>query len=187
MSTPDFEKAAKMAISVIKEHKDHKFPFDLEKLIEEIPDLDIIPYSQFSDSFHLATGKVCNLLGSDDAVSFRNNIEKRWLIIYNDAPDICYERKRWSIAHELGHYFLNHKNQGSEKEEKEANIFARHLLTPLFLVQEARQGYSNVDYLLAQKFCVSQFAMQNTLNNLNKLSYIKYNSTLEEIFKRDFA
>lgn len=71
------------------------------------------------------------------------------LVNYND----CDARQRFSIAHELAHYFLHYKdttyfanrsiNGVSSKEEKEADRFAAELLMPTKLVRQEFYNYKN--------------------------------------------
>lgn len=112
------------------------------------------------------------------------------LINQNDAP----VRKRFSIAHELGHYHLHtstsvfvdrrvrfrdsNSSQGTIKEEIEANNFAAELLMPeSFVLQEAmrlrgrRFPLSDEELIeeLAKIFEVSRQAMEVRLANLGEL------------------
>lgn len=94
------------------------------------------------------------------------------------------ERQAYTIAHELGHYFLEHKAgdfgvllrvaiQDSLKTdiEKEADCFAAELLMPEALIREAvkryRLTYSD-SLLLSRLFGVSQAAMKYRLANIQK-------------------
>ena len=96
-------------------------------------------------------------------------------------------RKRFTIAHELGHYFLNHINNKGEfvdlhrdvlavksKEEQEANEFAGCLLMPeKKLVEKFDQlrklnfGTGMIEMELSRIFKVSQSAMNVRLKRLN--------------------
>jgi len=67
----------------------------------------------------------------------------KYIIYYNDDPAIPAARKRFTIAHELGHYVLKHKVDG-DKEEREANCFARNLLAPRLLAID--RGIEFADY-----------------------------------------
>ena len=70
------------------------------------------------------------------------------LVNYND----CDARQRFSIAHELAHYFLHYKgteyfanrsiNGVISKEEKEADIFAAELLMPYNSVKNEFYNYT---------------------------------------------
>jgi Zn-dependent peptidase ImmA (M78 family) len=103
-------------------------------------------------------------------------------------------RKRFSMAHELGHFFLHHRmgkvhmdknvffrndipNKEDQRMEREANVFAAELLMPRQLIQDSFQQkqteeiYSpwDEDILpsrLADEFCVSLSAMVIRLQEL---------------------
>jgi Zn-dependent peptidase ImmA (M78 family) len=120
------------------------------------------------------------------------------LIIHGDAKLIGVEqshspvRKRFTLAHELGHYVL-HSNDSKmfvdtaifkrqidggysskeERMEREANNFAANILMPEILVyREVRNFYKDLNdenniAALAQKFEVSTAAMTFRLINLS--------------------
>ena len=102
-----------------------------------------------------------------------------WAIILNknEAPT----RKRFSIAHEVGH-FLIHKDQpfvdtftageafyrdgiGDEQLEKEANYFAANLLMPAERIKEI-WALSSSPSEMASKFDVSEVSITFRLKNL---------------------
>lgn len=107
-------------------------------------------------------------------------------IIYVNNQD-SMNRKRFTIAHELGHYFLNHlDNKGQyvdlhreatyikSQEEIEADEFAACLLMPETLIKEKFNILSILKFdkdtivdKLANSFFVSQSAMKYRLVNLN--------------------
>jgi Zn-dependent peptidase ImmA (M78 family) len=125
----------------------------------------------------------------DDSISgffvIKNGIAN---IVYNRYQSLV--RQRFTIAHELGHYILEHNKElslsktqlpiyrneksstGEDKMEREANLFAATLLMPAdfiefeidndFLNQGNRIGY------LAKKFKVSEQAMSY------RLAYLDY-------------
>lgn len=108
-------------------------------------------------------------------------------------------RKRFTIAHELGHNFLNHlpgihvdkklnfrtnimlRSSNTEKaavrSETQANQFAAELLMPSFMVHEifpklSKKSFSDEDLIteLADTFKVSEIAMSIRLQNLGLIS-----------------
>ena len=98
------------------------------------------------------------------------------LIIVNSSEN--YLRQRFTIAHELGHHFLNHKNTppdikehffkfSFDKIEQEANEFAKDLLIPSLTVNAAIKVHkiSNIDDL-AYLFGVSKLLMKIRLTDL---------------------
>lgn len=97
--------------------------------------------------------------------------------IYVNAEN-SLTRRRFTVAHELGHYFLHHddgqelnyldlRSTKSTIEETEANRFAAELLMP---EEQVRNEYSNLLFptvdALARKFQVSKQAMKYRLLNL---------------------
>ena len=71
-------------------------------------------------------------LGLEDSVisseGFTYRDERLRLIFYHRP--IMRERRRFTIAHEIGHLALGHDGENPEREEREANRFASHLLAP---------------------------------------------------------
>lgn len=126
--------------------------------------------------------------------NLENNISGL-LVIKNGISHIVYnskdlpQRQRFTIAHELGHYFL-HKDslifvdtdkvlyrndeskKGEYKKEIEANSFSASLLMPeSFIIEEINslnRDYLRIDdiEILAKKFKVSVQAMSFRLSNL---------------------
>jgi len=111
-----------------------------------------------------------------DVAGFYDANKKTIYISKNDPP----ERKQFSIAHELGHIILGHRNYEVlfrvphkealyPKEEREANSFAAHLLMPDFMIKEYLKKYNLTknDYIrMAKIFGVPVIAMKHTLEYL---------------------
>lgn len=106
----------------------------------------------------------------------------------NGAPLIRYNgieapvRQRFTIAHELGHYSLNHGSamrdtsnafslNNYDNKEVEANQFAAELLMPQSAIKEQvmQKGNKTLNGL-ARIFEVSQVAMRYRLKNLGWIS-----------------
>lgn len=96
--------------------------------------------------------------------------------------DNSIARRTYTVAHELGHYFLKHKpdeyglyrrnnsyNGIKEQKEKEADYFAANLLMPESMIRKELKEYpflkSSIQ-LLANMFGVSPSAMAYRLMNL---------------------
>lgn len=89
-------------------------------------------------------------------VLIKNGI-KKVTILYNEDI-LSSERKRFTIAHELGHIVLGH-NEHSEKNEKEADTFASQLLLPhCILEQLVKYGKPVTEIYLKEKFGLSNEA-----------------------------
>jgi Zn-dependent peptidase ImmA (M78 family) len=102
-------------------------------------------------------------LGNDDGFSVGLN-----QIIYNNKQSVV--RKRFTVAHELGHILLGHNSgyrivdfKTKDPNEKLANIFAAELLVPLSLLEKeflATESLSSI----AKKYNVSNEMMMWRLN-----------------------
>jgi Zn-dependent peptidase ImmA (M78 family) len=97
-------------------------------------------------------------------------------------------RQRFTIAHELGHFFLhpqkdafvdyrdNSRDVMRTPREQQANMFAAALLMPGELLQKDVRPFASVGlsedrlYALARRYMVSEDAMRFRLMNLNILS-----------------
>lgn|GEM_PF-250887 len=149
-------------------------------------------------SFPINVDEICESLGISINPSDFREIEATHqhkisgaLITSKDSNDIFVNesdppvRRRFTIAHELGHYFLHHKRDGeneittvsfrgkSNREEREADLFAAELLMPESMVRERHSKMSlPLLWVLADNFNVSRIAMRKRLNALG-LRYIE--------------
>ena len=119
----------------------------------------------------------------DDSLAESGNIELTEagpVITYNSTEAL--QRKRFTIAHEIGHFALGHLKPGSplfrdtpsnfssqsaNTQERDANSFAAQLLMPSKMVKYAvaEKSITDVDSL-AETFGVSQVAMKYRLANI---------------------
>lgn len=92
-------------------------------------------------------------------------------ILYNNDKSVV--RKRFSVAHEIGHLYLGHLHGSSSSDlnaeknfdEIEANAFAAHvLIPPTILGRDIKGGNKDVDRL-AKKYNVSTDAMWLQIRN----------------------
>lgn len=197
MEKPRFEIAQNLAWDALTEHTDGTFPINLYGTISTIPDLKIKTYSEWADEL-LRRKEVLELgltnrqqlidcLGSNDSVLIANHTDN--IILYDETKEIT--QCRWNVAHELGHYFLGHGGSfghgGSESyevQEKEANYFARQLLTPIPIVTKIiKSGESFNDISsLADFFWVSYSVMNYTIDNIRKMPFYIMSLELENKF-----
>ena len=86
-------------------------------------------------------------------------------------------RDRFTIAHEIGHYFLHSlagerkicaNREGSNLVEWEANWFAASFLMPKYLIEE--KNYSN-ENIIAEAFGVSKDAAKYRLQTFHKMKF----------------
>lgn len=120
-------------------------------------------------------------------------VEKRVIVVNSRHAPV---RRRFTVAHEIGHYHLHRKRQDAgavfidrtmyfranalENEnremELEANAYAARLLVPKILLEQYFETHTSVDLsqadgikLLAEEFHVSRDAMKYRLQNLGYL------------------
>lgn len=86
----------------------------------------MIPYTSFNNNrLNVA------IETSNDGFFVELNGEE--YILYNN--ELSYERQNWTILHEIGHIVLDHQVR-SEKEEYEADFFAKFAIAPPVLIHE---------------------------------------------------
>lgn len=166
----------------LRDYEDSTFPLNTYHAIKKISNISIATYKEIIDSPLFppldTEEKIINYLtlSNDGAILTDDGVE--FLLAYNDSVDIPYTRIRWTIAHELGHYYLNHldnktimsrgglSNKDYDHAEKEANLFARD-----FLANPASCKLLN-DYNdekeIEEKFEVSREASKNIAENLKR-------------------
>lgn len=158
------------ANEVLKKENFYTAGFDIFKLIKNI-NIEVVP-KKFSD----------------DISGFLAMNNGKTVISYNENE--VKERIRFTVAHELGHFFLHSKNQplfidktpkimyrnnasttGEVLIEREANAFAAALLMPQSLIIDEieklqKNDASEIISNLADTFEVSEQAMSFRLSNL---------------------
>lgn len=120
----------------------------------------------------------------DDLSGFLYRDRKRKSVIIGVNADHSPNRRNFTAAHELGHYLLHDfddvhvdrefkvwlrndiSSQGTDIEEKEANLFAAELLMPLHFLKHDVEEIGTIDLMnedvlqeLARKYGVSTQAM----------------------------
>ncbi|HSD08858.1 ImmA/IrrE family metallo-endopeptidase [Flavobacterium sp.] len=158
------------AEEVLKNENFHTPGFDIFKLIKKL-NIEVVP-KQFND----------------DISGFLAINNGKVVISYNVNEGL--ERRRFTVAHELGHFFLHSKSQplfvdkppkimyrnnasstGEVLKEREANAFAAAILMPQSLIiseidKLIENDASEIISKLAKKFKVSEQAMSFRLSNL---------------------
>ncbi|WP_159458294.1 ImmA/IrrE family metallo-endopeptidase [Listeria sp. ILCC792] len=166
---PDFEKAEKKAYEVILDSGLRKTPVNLKKIINSIDNLTLLSYKKFGKLRGLSKNEVKQWTQSEEGCLWYCKEDDQYILLYNNAVTHI-GRKRFTLAHELGHYFLKH-NERSERSllsrnalspseidafEKEANLFARKLLAPLPIVDLLLDNLTKISQdVIMQVFDVS--------------------------------
>jgi len=146
------------------------------------------------DVFKLASELGIRVVAKPLRDSISGAIERRddgWMIVVN--KNHSENRKRFTVAHEIGHFVLHYRQLGNgtndtkayradEQEdayenwidvehEREANGFAAGILMPAPLVRRqyrAMQGLNDIPERMAPLFGVSEAAMRYRIKNLQR-------------------
>ena len=159
------------ARDVLKEYKITKIPVDVEKICKKLSIK--VYFADFTKVEEKAGRRISGLI--------QKRKENDFIILVNENDMYTY-RSRFTIAHELGHYFLHMENSENglitsfrmdrSPRETEANRFAAELLMPEPLVRkEYEKMVIPVSDSLAEKFKVSKQAMRVRLDSL-ELMYV---------------
>lgn len=163
-------------------------------------------YRQFMAATDLDRLSCIHKMGSEEGVTLYDGHKHR--IYYNDAVSYL-ARKKWTLAHEAGHFFLGHLKvcfkekayMSSEKGvmmEQEANAFAKELLAPssliLAIVATYTQSPQVYDFYLIYRYFfnfskeASRYSadfMVQYFNNILKSFDSTYLSRYNEAFKHE--
>lgn len=180
---PDWEcaqSAAYKVVNLLSTINGPKLPIDPFEIIANFSDIALQTYSEMAEQFETSVSKIAQYVGSDDGVSFQKGHGKdsQFVILYNDTVDYR-NRRRFTLAHELGHCLLNHKfghldNDLYDLQEKEANYFAKRLLAPLPLVGEvlARSSKDTAVQSISDVFEVSHEVAAYSIDNYKNTPFI---------------
>ncbi|MBU7218725.1 ImmA/IrrE family metallo-endopeptidase [Staphylococcus gallinarum] len=134
-----FFKAAKAVEALIETNYIDEFPLPIKEIIEEDRNVELFTFEEFCHMTGYELYELINYGGSDEAFHIKKG--NKFAIIYNDK--IYKKRLRFTLAHEYGHFIMDHSGMGYKKtpilqdsnrtklEEYEANSFASCLLFPL--------------------------------------------------------
>ena len=194
---PDFNFVYEKANVILITSKTAKsIPFYVKDLISEMFDIELRNY----DYVHQKYSIDIRIFGSEDAVICEQNGFN--IIFFNSKADL--HRIKFSVLHELGHYYLNHPiielnellklDFSKFKEiygiyEVEANAFAAQLLMPQQVIKELSSRGKQISMDFLQKtFNVSALAAQKRQESLykNRCSFSQkdtYDDIVLEIYK----
>lgn len=115
--------------------------------------VDLLQIANMANINVLKNSRVRELSGNESGVAILDG--NKWYLIYDDASTIG--RRRFTIAHELGHIFLGHemvngyhgRSIATDKpqNEREADMFAARLLAPACVLWGL--GLSSADEIAA--------------------------------------
>lgn len=122
MRLPEHEREniEKEVACLLRDYGVNSYPIDIFQLLHQLG-VRVIPYSSMMDE--------CRQVAlSQSLEGFKaRGANRDYMVCYNDSRPA--NRIRFTLAHELGHIWLEHKH-GTPEEEAQANYFAGYLLSP---------------------------------------------------------
>lgn len=110
----------------------------VEFITDHYANIVVSPYSEYG-----SYGKEEFIKYDDRGFTALNGNGKK-IIFYNDKKS--NECIRFTMFHELGHCLLGHKGNNSV-EEKQANVFARNIISPTSIISSRGIDYTSIDTL----------------------------------------
>ena len=105
-------------------------------------------------------------------------------VLANSHGVANYKRRKFTLAHEVGHIYLGHTWHGPE-EEKEANWFASQLLMPECVLMEIwRRDGKLLAQDVASWFFVSDAAAHNRVRQLQRARRYRFGAAEKQLVQR---
>lgn len=178
------------AHSAFAKFTNHSYPVNLLDLISKMGNIEIATYHEFAEEIGTTVDYVANKIGKTTD-GFTLNRGNQFIIVYNSDTNInIVERIRYTIAHEIGHIFMGHFNDGDtilrrggldlkkyNVLEREAETFAHELLVPTYIIDTTWSS----EYV-QETFDVSSQVANNTLTTKAKLPWIKPTREVADLY-----
>lgn len=195
--------AQKKAYEVLLKYSDGILPIDPFKIVKKINNIELKTYTEFAKELqkkqpNMSIEEIKCQFESDRGF-LKKKGKKKYILCYNEEDSTYIIR--WTIFHELGHYFLEHLKEEyihifcdgekyNEIKEKEANCFARHCSSPLHLALymyiEINNNNLNLIDLFRYFFSMSKEVSEYCSNHFNsnwKYYLAKEDDKLITLFK----
>lgn len=174
----DYLKINYLILNIYKEHKIKSFPIDCFDLLE------LYGFTCKSYSSQPNKKRAKCFLVSNDAFTIKNTV------FYND--EMLNGRIRFTLMHELGHYILGHEEPLTIQHEKQADLFASHILAPRMAIHYAQcKNLNDVSKVFGMTFEASDYAFQDyrrwhrrvTYHKMSEIDKAMYQHFYDEEFK----
>lgn len=183
MATPDFGKCTALATELLYKQNIEDRVLNIQHLdygdktiiFESIQNYAQIVRKPLSDFF-----SVDNQILKDGCTLILGN--ETYLVLYNDQIH-NWEHLNWTLAHEIGHIYLGHTEDG-DLEEVEANFFAAQLFMPEYSIY--RMGIEHGPITtndLIEIFGVSLDAADRRIKTMNRKTMFRASSMDKKIWE----
>lgn len=187
MRKPDFEKATKLAthLLLLQDLSERFLDVKTMRLDKNIVFTTYDEYAQLVGQDLPAYDKSNKNSPGNTGLYIERTVGKNtfFVIAYNDKEEI-YERRNWTLAHEVGHVYMGHKT-GKGIEEIEANYFAAQYFMPEYTLYKMRQEYGMFTAAdLSEIFGVSIESAQKRIKTFNNKSLFDGSTESRLIWER---
>lgn len=131
---PDLDRAAQLACQALLRHGSGRLPVDVDRLLTALPNVRLLEWSQAAEAIRRSGQDPQQLywelkdkVGAFQFLQTAPQGDDRIFVCM--LPDQLPQRRRFAMAHELGHILLGHTGE-SYDANREANCFASHLILP---------------------------------------------------------
>lgn len=182
MRIPDYQKAKTTATQILRKQN-----FD-------VVDIDVRKFNYNKNIIFIETWRYCDCIGItdwelrriiNDGCTIHDTKTGIHTVIYNDRCDERNQgRVQYTLAHEVGHIYLDHGADDDRTDEIEANTFASQLLMPEYSILRMYNDYGYVNQgVISAIFGVSKSAAQNRLDSLKRRKGIYYNQDDIDVYE----
>ena len=139
--TPDYEKAASMALETLIKHKITAAPIDPLAIVKRTEGVLAMPFAELACNAGIERSNLVPMFGmNQDAVTFYINADRvRYVVAYNQY--LPFDMLRRGLARELGHIVMGHDGtRPPEIRMAESMCFAKHLIFPRPLIHAIQES-----------------------------------------------
>lgn len=187
--SPQYLYATSKAYWLLAKLRVKKFPLDIIAIINEYENVSVLSYSELSKASNMNFSNMVHFLGSNKGACVKKLHNFTFVIFYNDTKGEGFSR--FTIAHELGHIILNHhskydllsmnkKSATYKRLEKEADCFARNLLSPVFAAFDKtgcmKSSKLEKQFLISEKAAETRYSLYET----DRSNYLDIGYKLED-------
>ncbi|CUB53149.1 hypothetical protein BN2127_JRS10_02165 [Bacillus subtilis] len=197
---PDYALAQEEAYNLLVQSEQTVLPINLKKLCKQFDNLTVYSYTQFSKKRGLSFNETVHFAQSKYGCMWYCKNDDHYVLLFNDL-ETHEQRKRYTIAHELGHYILKHNEKSNrtllsrysmaddeyDTFEKEANYFAKRLLAPIPLVDRfinkwKRISASQIEKIFNVSYTVSGYILDGLQKRFECANIIEEKHILQKQF-----
>lgn len=191
---PDFDRAEFLARELRLSQKSNNLPLDVTEMTFDLP----IIIDTFENYSYITKTPISKLTINDSLKDGYTVCKDGIYIVLYCNKTVYDERLNWTLAHEIGHIYLDHSHDGSI-EEVEAHWFAAELLAPEIIIRAIARQRNEIGrkldvFDIQDLFHISYEASMKRVSSINRKcafsSYLEKETIMKyqnHILKHGFA